>query len=334
MYTKFFGLKEKPFEITPDPRFLYSSANHKNALAHLIYAINEKRGFTVITGEVGTGKTLLVQTLLNRLNGNRQVAYLFNPQLGTEDFFQAICEEYEIKVEKGTKGEYLNHLHQFLLNCHTQNTNAILIIDEAHTLNPNLLEEIRLLGNLETTKIKLLQVILLGQLELEQILKDPKFRPLKQRITVRYHMQPLSLEETREYIKTRLRTAGAMDLSIFTSRAMKKIYKYSKGIPRLINIVCDQALLSGYANDQKKIDRRIIADVIRDLEQSSRPQKKRLFLLWISLLVILGLGVLILWRRDDFLYYWDRLGTMGIRQIIESIMSRMGIAISNLKFII
>jgi general secretion pathway protein A len=265
MYIKFYGFREKPFEITPDPRFLYLSENHKEALAHLTYAVKEKKGFTVITGEVGTGKTTLIQTLLSRLDGSTRTAYLFNPKLGSTDFLHYICEDLGLKGLKRSKGQYLTHLHNFLMACYARNENVVLIIDEAQNLDPKLLEEVRLLTNLETPKSKLLQVILMGQPELDGILNRPQFRQLKQRVSLRYYMQPLNEEEMKAYIKRRLRIAGAMDPNIFTTKAVKEIYRYSKGIPRLINIVCDNALLTGYANDQKIIGDRIIHEVISNL---------------------------------------------------------------------
>jgi len=265
MYTQFFGLKEKSFEITADPKFLYLSEGHKEALAHLIYAVQEKRGFVVITGEVGTGKTTLVQTLLSRMDGSTRTAFLFNPKLdSSNEFLQSICEDLEINVEKGTKGDCLAHLNNFLMDCYSRNVNVVLIIDEAHTLSPQLLEEVRLLTNLETPSNKLLQVVLLGQPELDSTLDQPQFRNLKQRISLRYRLQPLSPEEVKEYIKRRLRVAGAKNTYLFTPQALKKIYQYSKGIPRLVNIICDNALVDGYANEKKVIGDDIISEVISD----------------------------------------------------------------------
>ncbi len=271
MYRQFFGFKEKPFEITADPRFLYLSESHKEALAHLVYAVQEKKGFAVVTGEVGTGKTTLIQTLLGRLDGNIRTAFLFNPKLeSNEDFLHFICEDLEIKIEKGSKGDYLVQLNNFLMDCYTRNINVILIIDEAQTLSPPLLEEVRLLTNLETPKSKLLQVLLVGQPELDDTLDLPQFRPLKQRISVRYRLKPLNQQETREYIKRRLRVAGSKSTYLFTPKALKKIYRFSQGIPRLVNIVCDNSLINGYASEKKVIGDDIIGEVVSDLTGSSR----------------------------------------------------------------
>jgi general secretion pathway protein A len=301
MYTKFYGFKEKPFEITPDPRFLYLSDNHKEGLAQLMYAVREKKGFTVITGEVGTGKTLLVQTLLSKLNGNIRTAYLFNPRLDSTDFIQYICEDLGLNGPKKSKGEYIAQLHHFLMACYANNENVVLIIDEAQNLDPELLEEVRLLTNLETPKKKLLQIILLGQPELNEILDDPQCRQLKQRVSLRYHIEPLKREETEEYIERRLKMAGAVNPYFFHPKAIDKIYKYTTGIPRLINIVCDNALLTGYADDQKMIGKPVIREVIRDLEGlSSKDIRKYLSPIIFTVFVLLGIGLIFFLWEDSF----------------------------------
>lgn len=308
MYTKFYGFNTKPFEITPDPKFLYLSESHREALAHLTYAVRERKGFTVITGEVGTGKTILIQTLLSRLNGNTKTAYLFNPKLGSTDFIHYICEDLGMKEQKRSKGQYINHLHKFLMDCYARNKNVVLIVDEAHTLDPKLLEEIRLLTNLETPKSKLLQVILIGQPELDGIIDSPQFRQLKQRVSLRYHLQPLNREETEEFIKRRLRVAGAYDPDVFTPKAIKEIYKFSKGIPRLINIVCDNALLTGYTNDQKVIGHKIIHEAIDHLSGTESKRKRREFIFYSAVILVFsvfGLGSYMLWKDSLSIVSWD-----------------------------
>jgi len=288
MYTKFYGLKEKPFEITPDPKFLYLSENHKEALALLTYAVRERRGFTVVTGEVGTGKTILVQSLLSKLDGDTRTAYLFNPIMGSTDFLHYICQDLGLRSQKRSKGQYLSQLHKFLMACYSRNEKVVLIVDEAHKLDPKLLEEIRLLTNLETSKSKLLQVILMGQPELNEVLEKREFRQLKQRVSLRYHVQPLNKEDTGKYIKRRLRIAGAFDHNIFTPKALKEIFDYSQGTPRLINIVCDNALLTGYATDQKIVGHKIIHEVINNLD-GLRPRKK-----WRRLVLFKGISIVLL----------------------------------------
>jgi general secretion pathway protein A len=301
MYNKFYGFKEKPFEITPDPKFLYLSENHKEALSTLTYAIRERKGFTVITGEVGTGKTILIQTLLSKLNGNARTAYLFNPRLDSTDFLQYICEDLGLKGEKRSKGECLAQLHHFLMDCYSRNETVVLIIDEAQNLDPVLLEEIRLLSNLETPKSKLLHVILMGQPELDTILNDRQYRQLKQRVSLRYHIHPLKKEETKEYIEQRLRTAGAIRLNYFSPKAIHKIHRYSKGIPRLINVLCDNALLLGYAIDEKVVGKSMIREVIRDLEGSSFKGKREFLSPAIfTVFVLLGIGLMFFLWEDSF----------------------------------
>ena len=280
MYEKFFGFKEKPFNITPDPKFVYFSETHREALAHLRYAIKEGKLFSVITGEVGTGKTTLVHTLLNKIDENVRTAYIFNPVMDPEDFINYICEDLGIKSNGlKSRGQNLSLLHNFLLECYAQNERVFLIIDEAQSLDKQLLEEVRLLTNLETSKNKLLHVILLGQPELNKTLADTRFRALKQRITNRYNITALNFVDTREYIFYRLKKAGARDLSVFDKAAIKAIYKYSKGIPRVINIVCDNALLTGFSQEQNRIGKAIIKEVIKDLEGSGSNRNRR----WLSL---------------------------------------------------
>lgn len=297
MYTKFYGFKERPFEITPDPKFVYLGEIHQEALAHLQYAIREGKGFSVVTGEAGTGKTTLVHLLLSTLEGNVRTAYIFNPIMDRVDFLNYICDDLGIKSEGvRSRGQSLMALHDFLLSCFVNDEKVFLIIDEAQSLEPELLQEIRLLTNLETAKHKLFHVILLGQPELNKILQEPRFRPLKQRITVRYHLRPLRGKETEEYILYRLKRAGSRNLSIFDRDAIKKIYKYSKGIPRLINTVCDNALLSGFAMGENRIGKEIIRDVIVELEGPERD--------YLPILLILLLAFLAFIFQDVFFRFW------------------------------
>jgi general secretion pathway protein A len=301
MYGKFYGFQERPFEITPDPKFVYFSEIHQEALAHLTYAIREGKGFSVITGEAGTGKTTLVHVLLSKLEGNVRTSYIFNPIMDRADFLNYICDDLGIE-SKGMKsrGQSLTALHNFLLDCYARDEKVFLIIDEAQSLEPSLLQEVRLLTNLETSKSKLLHVILLGQPELDRILKKRQFRPLKQRITVRYQLRPLRLKETKEYILFRFKKAGSRKISIFDNGVIREIYHYSRGIPRLINIVCDNALLTGFSLGETRIGKAIIRDVIRNLEGSEIGIGKRKVLLPILLLILLGLLIVLLFQEPIF----------------------------------
>jgi len=302
MYTKFFGFREKPFEITPNPRFLYLSDFHKEALAHLIYATREGKGFTVISGEVGTGKTMIGQTLLSRLDGNIKTIYVFNPNLNPIDFLHYICEALGIKGQRRSRGQYIAQLHPFLLEANARGEKVLLIIDEAQSLSPVLLEEIRLLTNLETDRSKLLLIALLGQPELNDLLDRHEFRQLKQRVSLRYHMQPLNKQDIQKYIEKRLKVAEAPNLNIFSPKAIKAIYEYSKGTPRLINIVCDNALLTSFSTDQKIIGEKIIREVIKSLNGPKRKKKQKL--LWLFLLTLLGClllgGMFLSWQYGLF----------------------------------
>jgi general secretion pathway protein A len=307
MYRKFYGFKDKPFEITPDPKFVYLSENHQEGLAHLKYAVKEGKGFSVITGEAGTGKTTLVHMLLNNLDGNVRTSYVFNPILDPSDFLNYVCDDLGIESDgMKSRGQSLAALHNYLLNCFSQNEKVFLIIDEAQTLDPELLQEVRLLTNLETSKNKLLHVILLGQPELDRILAEPQFRPLKQRITVRYNLRSLNLKETKEYIIFRLKRAGSRDIAIFDSAAIKEIYQYSKGIPRLINIVCDNALLTGFSEGKNRIGKAIILDVIRGLEGTEEGKKRRILPV-ITLLIFLALVLALLFSQSELRTLWSRL---------------------------
>ncbi len=306
MYKKFYGFQERPFEITPDPKFVYLNEVHQEALAHLQYAVQEGKGFSVITGEAGTGKTTLVHMLLSKLDGRVRTSYIFNPLMDRADFLNYICDDLGIKdkheapLSDGMKspGQSLTALHNFLLDCYARNEKVFLIIDEAQSMEPELLQEVRLLTNLETSRNKLLHVILLGQPELNQTLKEPRFRPLKQRITVRYHLRPLGFNETKEFIQYRLKKAGARNLSIFDRGAVREIFNYSRGIPRLINILCDNALLTGFSLGKNRIGKSIMRDIVTDLEGSKKSNRTRLLIL-IVLLMLLVLALALFFHKAE-----------------------------------
>ena len=274
MYTSFFGLNEKPFSITPDPRYLFLSARHGEALAHLVYGVTESGGFIQLTGEVGTGKTTLVRSLLlNKMPDNADVAVVLNPQLSVVEFLATICEELHIEVphNKGSAKALTDALNRHLLKAHSEGRRTILVVDEAQNLTPAVLEQVRLLTNLETAKQKLLQIILIGQEELRDLLARNDLRQLAQRITGRYHLEPLSREESSSYIEHRLKVAGALG-EVFDAGAKKEVFRLSQGVPRLINVICDRALLGAYAKESRRVNARLIrqaaAEVKGELQRS------------------------------------------------------------------
>ncbi len=255
MYTSFFGLIEKPFAITPDPRYLYLSERHAEALAHLLYGINEAGGFIQLTGEVGTGKTTIVRTLLSRVPQHADVAVILNPRVTATEFLLTICEELGLGLDEADRTsakEMVDALNRRLLAAHSDGRRVIVIVDEAQNLSADVLEQVRLLTNLETATHKLLQIILIGQPELRELLDRSELRQLAQRITGRYHLNPLSKLETQEYVRHRLRVAGAAG-EIFTPAALREVYRLSSGIPRVINVCCDRALLGAYTLERRKV---------------------------------------------------------------------------------
>lgn len=267
VYTSHFGLSEAPFNITPDPSFLYLSASHREGLAQLLYGINARRGFIVLTGEVGTGKTTLLQALLRQLADGTQTALIFSTITSPTDLFRYVCEEFKlVEPMQGIKDahDYIYLLNEFLLQKYRDGENAALIIDEAQNLSAEVLESIRLLSNFETTKDKLLQILLVGQPELTERLNTPQLRQLKQRVTLRHHLRPLSLSECHEYIGNRLKLAGG-EPNIFLSNTVAEVHGFSGGIPRLINVICDNAMISAYALDKKEIEPSLIREVAEDL---------------------------------------------------------------------
>ena len=264
MYTKFYGLKKKPFSLSPDPDILFMSPKHEKVYIHLKYAILENKNFVVITGEIGSGKTTLINFLLKQIKEPYKIVYIRNTLVSPIQFLKFICEDLKIPVEGLDKAKILNALREFLLKEHRANRRIILIIDEAQNLSFQTLEEIRLISNLETEKEHLWQIILVGQPELKRKLQHPSLKQFVQRVTVHCHLEPLNEEETFEYIRHRLRVAGAKNLNIFTEDAIKAIYQYSKGIPRLINILCDTALVYGFADELTSIDKSVIESVVED----------------------------------------------------------------------
>jgi general secretion pathway protein A len=267
MYKQFYGLQLNPFEITPDPSFLFPSTRHKEALASLYYGVMRRKGFSVITGEVGTGKTLIVRFLLQQIRSQNMVlSYVFNSLLTPFDFLRTVACDFGLPDTGWNKGQLLMELNNFLLSCHKDGLTAVLVIDEAHHLSQKVLEEIRLLMNLETAQEKLLQILLVGQPELDTKLDSFELRQLKQRIAIRCQLDPLNPQETLEYIQRRLRVAGcehSAALNLFPLEAAADVHRYSGGIPRLINVVCENALLVGYARGARRITSDIFDEVAR-----------------------------------------------------------------------
>jgi type II secretory pathway predicted ATPase ExeA len=267
MYKSFYKLQRNPFEITPDPSFLFPTTRHNEALASLYYGVTAHRGFVVLTGEVGTGKTLILRSLLGLLQ-RRDVAFalIFNPTLSPLEFMRYIALDFGLTVAGKAKDELIHVLNGFLLQRHQKGLTTILVVDEAHHLSPEILEEIRLLTNLETSQQKLLQIVLAGQPELDQKLDSHELRQLKQRIALRCHLDALTLHETKEYMARRLHIAGAMaPAEIFSAPAIEAVFRHSHGIPRLVNTICENALLSGYAKQAATITPDIVDGVARDL---------------------------------------------------------------------
>lgn len=281
MYREFFGLLRSPFEMTPDPSFLYLGDTHKEGLATLVYGVQARKGFVVLTGEVGTGKTTLLHALLSQLDPDMPSAYIFNPKLEPLDFFRMLFDEFGIEERCSTKAEYLLALNHFLIGCLRKDQTALLIIDEAQQLSAEMLEEVRLLTNLETPTAKLLQIMLVGQPELNEILVRSDLRQLRQRIVLRHHLTPFDASELEQYLSERLRLAGYTGKGIFRRSARKRLMAVTGGVPRLVNIVCDSALLAGYSRgletvggsviDEVAADLRLTTDTDQEPEETSRP---------------------------------------------------------------
>lgn len=274
MYEAFYGLTEKPFNLTPDPRFLFLSEKHKDAFAHLLFGIKNRSGFVMVSGEIGTGKTTICRNLLNQLDPDTELAFIFNPCLSPEELLRKINEDFGIPSRAQSVKELIDELNTYLLDHAAQGKNCVLVIDEAQNLATNVLEQIRLLSNLETETQKLLQIILIGQPELAHHLQLPELRQLNQRITARYHLKPLDHEETLQYIAYRLRIAGGRKKVHFTRAAVRAVYRFSKGTPRVINAICDRSLLIGYTKEVRDITTRIVRQAAQETRgEMLRPKR-------------------------------------------------------------
>jgi general secretion pathway protein A len=276
MYLQFYGLREQPFGPTPDPRFLFLTDSHREALAQLVYGVQEHKGFLALTGEVGTGKTTLLHTLLRRLGNETSVAFVFHSTLPFEGLLEYALEELKIPAARLSQAQRLVALHNFLIEQRRASRDTVLILDEAQNLEVATLEQVRLLSNFESPTEKLLQIVLVGQPELQAKLDRPELRQLKQRIAVRSRIAPLSPAEVGDYVRARLRLAGAPDAETFAPTALELIAAYTRGIPRAINTVCDIALLSGYVDQRRRLDDSTVKEAIGYLEAGSKPRRNAL----------------------------------------------------------
>ncbi|HJS74625.1 MAG TPA: AAA family ATPase [Vicinamibacteria bacterium] len=307
MYEAFYGFREKPFNLTPDPKFLYLSGKHNEAFAHLEFGLRQRGGFIVVTGEVGTGKTTLCRYFLERLDESTFSAFILYPALGTTELLRSVNRDLGIARDpsgKQSDKDLIDDLHQFLLRARARGKNTVLVIDEAQNLSRDVLEQVRLISNLETAKEKLIQIVLIGQPELNDLLAQRDLRQLAQRITARYHLNPLGQEEMTQYIRHRLAVAGGIGRVHFTNGAISRIHRYSSGVPRLINLVCDRSLLAGFVLEKGRIDRSVVRRAVKELGSAPVSSERGLRRLlpfgartaWLALAALIGLGAVYLAR--------------------------------------
>jgi general secretion pathway protein A len=306
MYASHFGLKENPFNLSPDPRYLFLSEHHREALNHLIYGITERKGFIVMTGGIGTGKTTLCRSFLASLDGSVESALVFNSAMTDLELLETINQEFHIPVSAGEKSKKrcIDALNGFLLKSYGEGKNVVLLIDEAQNLSHEMLEQLRLISNLETEREKLIQMVLIGQPELQAMLLSPSLKQLSERITVRYELNPLDGNDVERYIRHRLSVAGGGESVSFSRPACRLVYRHSRGIPRRINAICDRAMLIAYTRDTASINRRIMQEAVRDigpayLVGSRTPGRHRLG--WLSLVIAVLLAAV------TALVYGDRI---------------------------
>jgi general secretion pathway protein A len=304
MYAKFFGLEHEPFSIAPDPRYLYMSKRHREALAHLLYGLNGGGGFVLLSGEIGAGKTTVCRCFLEQIPKRCNVAYIFNPKLTVLELLQSVCEEFHIPIaaaDTASVKHYIDPLNAFLLKTHAVGQNNVLIIDEAQNLSADVLEQLRLLTNLETNERKLLQIVLIGQPELRTLLARPELEQLAQRIIARFHLKALSESETGQYIGHRLAVAGMTAASPFDARTLRHIHRLSRGVPRRINLLCDRAMLGAYARGKAAIDRAMVDKAAREvfsdltLPAGARARYGGIALLALGLLLGAALYASVIW---------------------------------------
>jgi general secretion pathway protein A len=285
MYTEYFGFKELPFSIAPDPRFLFMSAQHREALAHLVYGINVEGGFVLLTGEVGTGKTTVCRCLLGQLPENTDIAFILNPKMSVEELLAAVCDELGIRYTDGNRSikVFIDRINSYLLAAFAKGRKTVVILEEAQNLSTDVLEQVRLLTNLETDRQKLLKIIMIGQPELRDILSRPDMRQLSQRITARYHIGPLPKAEVSAYVDHRLSSAGVRR-KLFPGSIINKLYRLSHGVPRVINVICDRALLGTYVQGSNSVDRKTLIRAAREVfgEKDARKNQRKGALMWVT----------------------------------------------------
>jgi len=299
MYKHYFGLAESPFSIAPDPRYLFLSQRHQEALAHLLYGVNGDGGFVLLTGEVGAGKTTVCRCLLQQIPASCDIAYIFNPKLTVEELLSTICVEFGISFPAGNTSikVYIDCINTYLLDAHARGRHTVLIIDEAQNLSAEVLEQMRLLTNLETNQRKLLQIILLGQPELAAMLERPELRQLSQRIVARYHLGPLTKAEVEAYVRHRLEVSGAQR-TLFPAALMGRLYRLSGGVPRLINVLCDRALLGAYVQGKERVDRATLSKAAREVLHLNQPRTLVQPLLVVLMLAVAGLLGMTLYQQE------------------------------------
>jgi general secretion pathway protein A len=314
LYTEFYGLREKPFALVPDTRYLFLSESHREALAHLLYGVREGEGFIAVVGQVGTGKTTLCRTLIERVEKDVDVGFIFNPSASEIELLAAINREFGIPAASTTRSELIEELNRFLVARRAAGRRVLLVIDEAQNLTPAVLEQIRLLSNLETERGKLLQILLLGQPELEANLSRPELRQLRQRISVRWDLEALTRAETDAYVEHRMRVAGGRGFEVFGPRALDALYSASRGVPRLINAVADRALLAGYSEGKRRLTAGVVRRAARELP-GARTRRGLRGLAALSASSLLAAGVL----GGILLQGWDLVGAVGPRSELPSV---------------
>jgi len=312
MYTEYFKLSEEPFSIAANPRFLYLSEQHREALAHLHYGIRNDAGFVMLTGEVGTGKTTVCRCLIEQLPEQANVALILNPRVSVEELLSSICDEFGIAHPPtgATVKSLVDAINRYLLEQNALGRNSVIIVDEAQNLSFEVLEQLRLLTNLETNERKLLRIMLIGQPELEALLGRPELRQLEQRITARYYLKPLARSELQPYVTHRLALAGCRE-TIFPPRVIDRLYAESGGVPRLINIICDRAMLGAYVKSQRRIDRRTLGQAAREIRRRDSPRQRAVTGLGAAALVLLALGAGVFYLHDAGLVTLPRGDTAG-----------------------